>query len=206
MKHYVRSTLVMLPAVPIIACGVAFYLLTRLGADPFTSFQQGIAIRLGTSVGNISLAVNILILILFLFIDRKLIGIGSILFCFGIGPCINLFSGILGSFFVGPFDWPMLALFLVVGTVLIVLGLAYYIPIGVGIQPLDMVATKIGQLLHSTYGVGLTIFYILLTIGAYFLGGDIGIGTIIEVFLVGKLVDWCTPFMGKLSKALAGTK
>ena len=204
MKAYVRKILVMIPAVPVIAFGVAFYLLAGQGADPFTSFQQGISMHVGVSVGTISLIMNLAILVLFLLFNRKLVGVGSVVFTFGIGPCIDLFGGLLGGLFPGEQPWYMIALFLGIGTVLIVLGLAYYLPIGAGIQPLDMVATVIGQLVKKTYGVGLTIFYLLLVLGTFILGAPIGVGTLIEAVFVGKLVDWCTPFMGKLSGRLAG--
>lgn len=205
MKEYVRKALVMLPAVPVVACGVAFYLLSGQGADPFTSFQQGISMHVGLTVGTISMLMNLTILILFLIFDRKLVGVGSIVFTFGIGPCIDLFNNLLGSLFPGEQPVYMIVLFLVIGTVLMVLGLSYYLPIGAGIQPLDMVATVIGQLVRKTYGVGLTIFYLLLVLGTFILGAPIGIGTIIQAVVIGKLVDWCTPFMGKISGRLAGT-
>lgn len=204
MKAYIRKILAMLPAVPVIACGAAWFLLAGQGTDPFTSFQLGISMHIGLSVGTVSLLLNVLILSVFLIFNRKFIGAGSVLFTFGIGPCIDLFSGLLKTLFPGPQPPYMLTLFMAAGLLFKVIGLSYYLPIGAGIQPLDMVATVIGRLVKKSYGIGLTIFYLLLLLGAYILGAPIGIGTIISAVFVGKLVDWCTPFMRKLSGRLAG--
>ena len=204
MNSYLRKTLVMLPALPILGTGASFFLIAGQGTDPFTSFQQGISLRTGLSVGTASLLMNILILVFFFFYKRKLIGLGAIICTFGIGPCIDLSSSILHQLFPGPQPPYMIVLFMVAGLIFKVVGLSYYLPVGAGIQPLDMVATELGHLVKKSYGVGLTIFYLILLLGAFLLGAPIGIGTIIAAVLVGKLVDWFSPLIGRLSSRLAG--
>ena len=92
----------------IIQFGVALFLKTRIGSDPFTVFTQGLATVLNkTGIQNLSIVnliagkpevtpgvANMIILILLfigiLMIDRKRIKLGTIICVIGVGPIIDL--------------------------------------------------------------------------------------------------------------------
>lgn len=192
MKDIIRRTLVMLPDIPVMALGVAMYTFANLGGDPFTSFQQGISLRTGIPMGYSSMACNIGILIIFLFINRKMIHVGSIVFSFGLGPFINLWLALFEKIFPNGLEGnPVVRyLFPIIGTLVIIVTLAYYLPIDLGIQALDMIAITIGEkLLHKTYGWGLYITYGVMFVIAILMGAPWGFGTLVATFCVGKGVD-----------------
>ena len=193
----------MLPAVPVLCLGVSMYLVSALGSDPFTTFQQGLSIQLGWTVGTASLVCNIALLVLFIFIDRSLIGSGSVIMCLLIGPFIDMWNAVLMPMFPNP-DVLTRYLLMIVGTIIIVLPLAWYIPLNVGLQPLDMAALYIGRLIHQSYGVGLMIFNVVAFAAGFAMGADWGVATLVNVLLVGKLIDWSMLFMGPLACKVAG--
>ena len=62
--------------VAILSMGTTF---SRGGLDPFTAMNTGISNKLGIGLGVYQLAVNLVIFIFILWLDRKQIGIGTIL-------------------------------------------------------------------------------------------------------------------------------
>lgn len=201
---YIRRTLTMLPAVPVLCFGVSLYLIAALGSDPFTSFQQGLSRQFGWSVGTASLVCNLVILALFLFLDRSLIGPGSIVMSFCIGPFIDMWNAILIPLFPAQLEMWMRLVMMLVGTGVIVIALAWYIPLNIGLQALDMAALYIGRLIHRSYGIGLMIFNVVAFTLAFFMGADWGIATFVNVLCVGKLIDWTMPVLGPISCKIAG--
>lgn len=204
IKKEIRKTLALLPALILLALGIACYIVTDMGSDPYTSFQIGIASLTGLSVGSINMITNIVIVFLFVFIDRSYVNIGSFIFAFGLGPLIDIFSKIL--FLIVPANTGFIfnVSMLILGTGLISLSIALYIPIKMGYTALDMVALKISEKLNTTYGNGLYIFYALLMAGALFMRVPVGLGTIINIIFVGKTVDIILPRITNFVTKMAG--
>lgn len=199
-----RRTLVMLPSVPGIGLAVALLMKANMGMDPFTSFQSAISPMTGLSVGTWSVILNSAIVIAFLFIDRKLIGLGSVVFAAGIGPFINLFSGLLDKLFPGTLPLWSALICVLAGTVIISASIANYLPLQLGAQATDMISITLGRLTHKTVGFGMILFNGVMFVIAVLLGAVWGLGTLSCVFLVGKLVDWLSPVLNPLSLRLAG--
>lgn len=201
---YIRKTITMLPTVPVLCFGVSLCLIAAMGNDPFTSFQQGISRQVNIPIGTASLLCNIILFIPFIFIDRKMIGSGSIIMCFGIGPFIEIWNGVLMPMFPAEISIAARVGLVLLGTLFIVVSLAWYIPLNVGLQPLDMASLYLGKMVHKSYGIGLMIFNVVAFIFALIMGADWGFGTLVNVVCVGKLIDWAMPIIGPLSCRVAG--
>ena len=201
---YMRRALVMIPSVPVAAFGVALFLLGNLGADPFTSFQLAVGQLIGISVGTMSVILNVLILVAYFFIDRPLIGFGSIAFAAGMGPCINFFYALLGHTLPNPPSFALALIYISVGAVLLAAAICHYLALNLGAQATDLIALNIAKKTKKTYGFGLSCFNLVLFISAVLLGSPWGIGTLVCVFVVGRLVDWFSHFLNPISKKLAG--
>lgn len=187
MKNYIRKSLYMLPALLVLALGIALTVLSSLGSDCLTSFQQGLGRIIGMQVGTIMMAFNVAILVGFIFVDRKLIGLGSVLIGFCLGPLVNVFSALCAGLVS---DSLVIKIIIdLAGIVLVSLALSWYIPLNVGLQPLDMLKQWFASLIHNTYGTATFILSVIFLIGAIITKGDIGIGTILNMLLVGKLCD-----------------
>lgn len=191
---YLRKTLVLLPAVVLLALGISVCLAAEIGADLYTSFQEGLAKGVGVDVGTMNTIFNVCIIAVFLVFNRKLINIGSIIMCVVVGPCMTLFGQMLSSL-LADYELPLAVRILIVciGTVFIALALSWYILLDVGVQPMDMIVITIAGFIKKSYGIGMYVFNVLMLIGCLLISAKIGIGTIINFVFVGKLVDLIMP-------------
>ena len=87
---------------------------------------------------------------------------------------------------------------------LIILTLAYYIPIGIGYQSSDIFAFAMADLLHKSYGIGLSVSYCILFALGVFMGASWGIGTLIAVFVYGPVIDQLLPYFKPYTYKIAG--
>ena len=163
--------------------GVAIMVVANLGLSPWEVLHQGIARRTGISIGTISVITGIAVLVLWIPL-RQRIGIGTLLNVMLIGPVID------ASLWLLPAEIETLWLRWVLmfgGTAIIAVGTGIYIGVGLGPGPRDGLMTGLAT---KGINVGLArvgIEIAVLVIG-YFLGGTVGIGTLVFAFGVGPLV------------------
>ena len=79
MKAVIKSSLI-LPAVFVCGLGVALFVRANLGADPVTMLEIALAQITTLSLGQAALYFEGFIFLLFFFLNRKLIHVGSFLF------------------------------------------------------------------------------------------------------------------------------
>ena len=202
--RYARKILALLPAVLLLSLGIALCVHANLGSDVYTSFQQGIGFHLGVPVGTVHLVMSVALMALYLVWDRSVVGIGSILMCVMMGPCITLFGNLLAAYLPVEAMAPRVLLTFV-GSGLVSVALAFYIPLNVGVQPMDMVVLTIAKLMNRTYGTAIYVFNGAMLLGTLVLGGVIGIGTVINMLCVGKCIDFLTPRLRPLIDRIDGT-
>ncbi|MDO4198089.1 MAG: hypothetical protein Q4D13_03735 [Erysipelotrichaceae bacterium] len=187
MRAYLKKSLYMLPALLVLSLGISLTVMSSLGSDCLTSFQQGIGRILNVQVGTVMTVFNLVLLAIFVFVERKYIGIGSILIGFCLGGMVNVFNGLLSS--VSLNNMAVKIMVDIMGIILVAIALSWYIPLNVGLQPLDMLKQWIAKVSGQTYGISTYILSFIFLCGAFLTGGDIGIGTILNLLLVGKLCD-----------------
>ncbi|MFC6260554.1 YczE/YyaS/YitT family protein [Levilactobacillus fujinensis] len=207
--YYARKCLAVVPSVPICALGVDFFVKAGWGTDPLTMWELALSSTFNISLGMASLTFEGGIFVLFFFLNRKLVNFGSFAYCFGIGPCLDLMSPMVNAIIPANPSIMVKILCIVVGTALVCLALAYYIPMDFGYQTSDILTLSLGEIIHKGYGISLTIVYAILFGAAWLLGGAWGIGTLVAIFGYGPIVDQLmkllTPFSlwvaeGKASK------
>lgn len=182
-------------SVIVCAAGIQFLVLADWGMDPLTGFENALAVRLGITLGRAVLLFEGATFCFFLFANRKLLNFGSFAFCFGIGPCIDFWAGVFSGMDIEK-NAVVSFLFMVTGSLLIVLSIAYYVPLNFGLQSLDMYSVSIAELLNSRYGVGLTVTYFIMMAGALCLGVRPGITTLVAMTTYGYLVDKARSIFG----------
>ena len=175
-------------AVAVCAAGVALLVLADWGLDPLTNFEYALSRKPHISLGKASMLFEGLTFFLFFFSNRKLVKFGSFAFCFGIGPCIDFWGYVFG-FLEGQGGFAFRMGCLLLGSLLIILSFAYYIPLNYGLQSLDMYSVSIASLLKKQYGVGLTITYCTLILLAALLGVRPGVVTFVATFAYGAAID-----------------
>ena len=172
--------------------GITLFLRANLGLAPWDIFHKGLSEKFDISIGLVIEGVGLLLLLLWIPL-RQRPGVGTILNAIEIGLVVNLTKPIIGE----PDQLLIRALMVVAGVIVIGLGSALYIGAGLGSGPRD--GLMLGLSKRSIAGrqisirVARTVVEISVVVAGLFLGGSIGIGTLIFMFGIGPLVQLILP-------------
>ena len=207
----------------IIQLGVALFLKTNIGSDPFTVFTQGLATILNrTSLKELSIVqliagktevtpgvANMIILIvlftIIILVDRKKIKIGTLICVVGVGPIIDFGVRIVSYFPVESYNYLIRALLVLLGCLIIAVGFSIMSESDLGVAPNDIVPFIIQDKTKIEYRWIRIIFDGVFLLLGFVLGGKVGIGTIISMLSTGPFIQFCLPYGSKLVKFILNT-
>jgi uncharacterized membrane protein YczE len=173
--------------------GEGLLLVSAAGASPWSVFAQGIHLSVGLSVGAVTIIISILVLLLWVPLSQKP-GMGTILNALIIGIMIDICI----KFVPTPEDF-ISQIFLAVAAVLIVgLGGGIYLVANLGAGPRD--GLMIGLQKKTNFpiaAVRATLEITVMSIGWY-LGGTVGVGTLLFAFGIGPAVALSLFVVGKI--------
>ena len=182
--------------------GVALFLQTNLGSDPFNVFVQGLfrtfpqIAGFPMTHGRVHLIVSLLIMVVLLVVDRSYVGIGTVL-CMALGgPIIDVYTLWLAPFLNE--GLPLRVGLLAVGCVILAFGMTIVIRSQAGTGPNDLVAVVLSDKSGKPFGpvrIGVDLAFVLI---GFVLGGVVGVGTIICAFLVGPAAQLFFPLSQKI--------
>jgi len=172
--------------------GIQLELFSGAGVDPLTMFEEGLGITTHIATGTIALGVNSVMLLLALCLNRKNIWVGTVLTVLLLGPSINLFAGVMaGMGMVPPAGWVGKLAMNIVGVFLCGAGIAVYMLPDYGVGAMEAVMIFLAEKLRLPYGpvrIGMDCTWGVI---GFFLGGTLGIGTLIGAFGIGSSLDLC---------------
>ena len=172
--------------------GITLFLRANLGLAPWDIFHKGLSEKLDISIGLVIEGVGLLLLLLWIPL-RQRPGVGTILNAIEIGLVVNLTKPLIGE----PDQLIIRVMMVIAGVIVIGLGSALYIGAGLGSGPRD--GLMLGLSKRSIAGrqisirVARTVVEISVMVAGLFLGGSIGIGTLIFMFGIGPLVQLILP-------------
>lgn len=221
--NFAKRLVLFFVGMTIIQFGVALFLKTNIGSDPMTVFTQGLANTLdktgfrdtaivkaiaGTNTVTPGVANMIILVILtaiILFVERKRINVGTIICVVGVGPIIDLGVKVISYFPVENFNLIVKMLFVVLGCFIIAFGFSVLSASNVGVAPNDIVPFIIQDITKAQYRTVRIIMDAVLLIGGFFLGGVVGIGTVISMFAIGPFIQLLLPYGEKIVNFLVNT-
>lgn len=190
--------LLVLLGTAVCALGIQLELFSGAGVDPLTMFEEGLGRTLGTATGNITLGVNCVMLALAFSINRRRIWVGTAITALLLGPFINLSAMAMDAMgLLPPAGWAGKLIFNVAGVLLCGVGIAVYLLPDFGVGAMEVVMIFLSEKLHLPYGpvrVGMDCTWGVL---GFFLGGTLGVGTIIGAFGIGTSMDLCLRWLQK---------
>lgn len=208
----------------IIQFGVALFLKTNIGSDPFTVFTQGLASTLnktglkefsivkliaGTAQVTPGVANMIILVVLFviiLLVERKRIMIGTLICVVGVGPIIDLGVKIVSYFPVESYNYVVRMLLVVFGCAIIAIGFAILSAANVGVAPNDIIPFIIQDKIKCQYRwIRISLDAAFLVIG-FILGGTVGVGTVISMVATGPFIQFCLPYGEKFVNLIVKEK
>lgn len=181
----------------IASTGVALYMKSGLGVDAFSVFCSGVAKVLHISFG-LALQISLLAIVAFIaFIDRTMLGIGTIMHA----TLMGLFIDLIASSKLIPASLTPLrsCIYVASGIALVGTGLAIYIKTSLGYGAIDALMLILHKRLHREIrSIKILMDMGLASIG-FLLGGSLGITTLASVIFTGPVIQFVLRFLDGLS-------
>lgn len=190
ISNIVWRTLMSFVGITILSLGTAFLRGVNVGLDPFTAVNTGISGHLHLSLGVYQLAINLLIFVFIIIMDRKKIGIGTVLNMVLVGFEIQWFSALYTSIFGTHLNAIIIVSNLIIGLLLFTLGASMYMGADLGVAPYDAIAPILSDRFHTQYRTIRIAQDVLFMVAGFLVGGPVGLGTVIVAFFTGPLITY----------------
>lgn len=191
---WAKALVILLIGLTVAHLGVTLFLLSELGTDTFTVFIQGLSRVFGLTVGTVHVIVLCILMVVMLVTTKGYVKPGTVVCAFCGGPIIDLFTWMLGGWINGGSPMPIRAASMLTGCVILSAGMSIVINSNAGTGPNDLVAVILSDKMESVefrwVRVGCDLFFVVL---GFLLGGTVGAGTVVAVFLTGPLVQFWLP-------------
>lgn len=207
MKKRILMTIL---GVTVCGLSVGMFSFSNLGLDPFQVFAHGTWHLTSLGFGTYYAILNLILLLIIFFVDRKKIGLGTVINLFGVGYMAEFSEWVIRKL-VHTDAFPVKLLFLIAGIVIMCFASAIYFTADLGVSTYDAVALTLSKkrpekfkyIRIATDLICVIAGWIVLDLtrmgefphGGSFasilnwsLGGTVGIGTIITAFFMGPLI------------------
>ena len=177
------------------ALGETLLITANQGVSPWTCLAQGISFQSHLSIGMTTFIVSIIVLLLWYPLKQKP-GLGTILNVILISIVIDLSSPIL--------PYPKTSFFQILQSIIAVfivgLGSGFYLTANLGPGPRDGLMTGLQSLTNQPIALIRTILEVSAVIIGFYLGGLVGVGTLLFAFGIGPAVSLSVYFVMKYFK------
>ena len=163
--------------------GEGLLLVSLTGASPWSVLAQGISLHVDLSIGVITFFISLFVIFLWIFLDQK-IGIGTILNAIIIAFMIDMSIAFVGT----PGNYFSQLLMAVISVLLVGLGSGFYLIANLGPGPRDGLMTGLQKKTNFPIALVRAFLEITVVITGWYLGGTVGIGTLLFAFGVGPAV------------------
>ena len=173
--------------------GEGLLLVSTTGASPWSVLAQGISLHIDLSIGVITFFVSSFVLFLWFFLDQKP-GIGTIMNIIIIAIMIDVSI----AFIPIPENYISQLLLAIFAVLIVGLGSGFYLIANLGPGPRD--GLMVGVQIKTNFPIALVRVFLEITVVAigWYLGGTVGIGTLLFAFGVGPAVALGLFIVGKV--------
>lgn len=173
--------------------GTQAMIVASIGLNPRGILIQGIINQTQLRYGLVVQLLGLVLIIISAFFHRYP-GIGTICNVSFLGPFVDLFA--LLPIWKTPETIPLQIIYFLVGQVILSFGMAIYLSQELGAGPRDGIMVMLIQLPHGSVVRARTLLDGFSAIVGYFLGGPIGIGSVLAVTLSGITLKYCFCIIG----------
>ena len=167
--------------------GFYLQLAANIGLSPWTALNQGLSNHLPITFGQASILVSVLIIASDLLMGEA-IGLGTILDALLVGWACDVFIALEPVPYQSSFLPGLLVLF--AGTVITCVGQWVYMLAALSCGPRDAFLVALGKRLpRLSIGTVNILLCLAVAIIAFFLGGQLGLGTLLTLFGTGIVMD-----------------
>ena len=183
-KPNLKTLIYLVLGLSLFAIGETLLITANQGVSPWTVLAQGISFQTNLSIGITTFIVSLVVLILWYPLKQKP-GLGTILNIILISIIIDLSTPIL--------PYPKSFLFQIIQSIVAVflvgLGSGFYLTTNLGPGPRDGLMTGLQNLTNQPIALIRTIIEVSAVGIGFYLGGIVGIGTLLFAFGIGPMVS-----------------
>ena len=184
-KPNLKTLIYLVLGLSLFALGETLLITANQGVSPWTVLAQGISFQTNLSIGVTTFIVSLIVLILWYPLKQKP-GLGTILNIVLISIIIDLSIPIL--------PYPKSFLFQIIQSILAVfivgLGSGFYLTANLGPGPRDGLMTGLQSLTNQPISLIRTVIEVSAVGLGFYLGGIVGIGTLLFAFGIGPTVSF----------------
>lgn len=186
MKYEIRNFIRLIIGLFVCSIGIVLTIQANLGLSPWDAFHHGLSKNLGVTMGQASILIGIIIIIIDILLGENL-GVGTILNMFLIGMFMDFFM--LNN--IIPTSPNMITGFIMMFTGMFIMGIGcvIYIGAGYGSGPRDGLMVALHKKTKKPIKNVRTCIELFALIFGYILGGSIGIGTVITTLVFGLFIE-----------------
>ena len=186
------------------AYGVSMVMMLQsdLGLMPWDVLHQGIALQGNWPMGRVTIAVSVVVLLLWIPIRQKP-GFGTVCNAIVIGLVFDSVNGLIGDRLLDATMATRVTL-MVGGILLNAVATAAYLGAHLGPGPRDGLMTGLVRRTGHSVRLVRTVIESSVVVGGFLLGGTLGIGTIAYVLLIGPLIQHVMPWFDARRVAQSG--
>lgn len=179
----------------ILSLGITLTIKGRLlGLAPWDVLHYGLWQTFGLTIGSWAIIVGAVIVIFTAVALKRLPKLGVYINMFTIGIFIDIFNFLLPDVD----GWILHALIFTAGLFVMAFGIAFYITPNLGAGPRDTLMLFFIEKFNLKLSSARNLMEIFALIAGFLLGGPVFIGTIIIVFLLGRLIEKFLPLTRRM--------
>ena len=186
-KEVIRNMILASFGLFVFAVGVYLTIQANIGVAPWDVLNQGLTKRTGFLYGNVMIMVSLTVILLDVLMKEP-IGMGMLLDTLVVGKTVDLMNYLN---LVKPRQtlWGGVLL-LIAGIFLLAVGMRIYMALGLGCGPRDTFLVALCKRFPKlSIGALNVIMWATVTVIGWFLGGQVGLGTIVSVAAMGPVLN-----------------
>ncbi|SFB28777.1 hypothetical protein SAMN04488072_11350 [Lentibacillus halodurans] len=181
----------------ILTLGIALTIQSTLGASPFDALLVGLHRTFGLTVGSFEIIVGLTMVLGNALAEKKKPEFFALITSFVTGIGIDTWLFLLGDM-VTPVTWYGEWAALLLGTILMALGVAFYLQSKIAPNPMDRSMLVVSSLTGWGVSYSRAAISVVLVILAFSFGGAVGIGTLINALFSGVVISFFLPYVKML--------
>ena len=163
--------------------GEGLLLVSLTGASPWSVLAQGISLHVNYSIGLITFFISVFVIFLWIFLNQKP-GIGTVLNAIIIAFMIDISLTYINT----PEEYFLKIILAIVAVLIVGLGSGFYLIANLGPGPRDGLMTGLQRKTRLPIALVRAFLEISVVTIGWYLGGTVGIGTLLFAFGVGPSV------------------
>ena len=185
-REYIHRLFWLILGVAVSSIGIAMMLQANVGLEPWSVLQQGMSLRTGMTYGTASAIAGAAAILTAVFFGESF-GFGTII---NIAGCAVIIDAIQAAHLIPQMHGLVSGIAMLIGGLeLLALGTWLYMKSALGSGPRDALMVALARKFGRSAGACRAVVDVLVTVIGFFLGGPVGIGTIISAVGLGPLIN-----------------